>query len=224
MQASEILTQASDLLFDETNVRWPETELLRWMTAAQRQIVLHRPDAYAINQSVQLVAGTKQSLPSNGIRLLRVVRNMGSDGSTPGRAIRWIDQDIMDAHVPAWHTETAATAVKHAMTDERDPKNYYVYPPVPASPQVHVEIIFSSEPSALTDGTDTIAIDSIYAGPILDFVLFRAFAKDTGHTVNERRSLQHLNHFHTALGVKSNIDLAMAPENNQDTPNTTTIR
>jgi len=85
MQAKAILDKAEVLLLDPTNVRWPRNQLLDYLNDGQREVVIYRPDASMEDRVVALVdASTRQTLPANGLRLLDVVRNMGTDGATPG--------------------------------------------------------------------------------------------------------------------------------------------
>lgn len=146
----EILSRAGVILQDTTSVKWPIAELLDWLHDAQREIVLRKPDAYSKNTSIQLtVSQTKQSIPSDGVMLLDVVRNLGTDGSTPGRAITRTERPILDQQRPDWHTDTPSATVKHYMFNEKDPKTFYVYPPQPGSSPGHVEIIYSAAPDPL---------------------------------------------------------------------------
>lgn len=73
---ASVISRVESILQDAGNIRWPESELLLWVNDAQREIALLKPDATATNTSSLLVAGTKQTIPDDGNRLLRVVRNM----------------------------------------------------------------------------------------------------------------------------------------------------
>lgn len=150
---NSILERAATIVQDETGTRWPESELLKWLNDGQREIVLLKPDAYAQNESVALVAGTKQSIPAAGLSLIDVVRNMGTNGSTPGRAARLIRRKILDEQLPDWHSETAQDEIKHFCFDDRDPKRFYVYPPSDGTSQV--EVVFSSAPVDVAIPTST---------------------------------------------------------------------
>ena len=44
-KAVDILDRASIILQDNTNVRFPNQELLKFFNDAQKEVVLHRPDA-----------------------------------------------------------------------------------------------------------------------------------------------------------------------------------
>ena len=80
LTGANIITRVQDTLQDTTSVRWPEAELLRYINDAQREIVNFRPDSSSKTANMQLATGTLQSLPTEGLRLIKVTRNM-SDAS-----------------------------------------------------------------------------------------------------------------------------------------------
>ena len=82
LTGANIITRVQDTLQDTTSVRWSEAELLRYINDAQREIVNLRPEASADHANVQLVAGTEQTIPDVGLRLIKVVRNMSAAGSS----------------------------------------------------------------------------------------------------------------------------------------------
>jgi len=100
-----IIDRIQTTLQDTTGIRWPVTgELVLWVNDAQREIALLKPDASAANETVTLVTGTKQSIPTSGNRLLRVVRNMSAaSNGTGGRAVRLVSREVLDAQTPLWH-------------------------------------------------------------------------------------------------------------------------
>lgn len=210
---ASLIVRAGDLLQDVTNIRWTQDELLRWLNDGQREIVLQRPEASAVNASVLLVSGTKQTLPALGLRLLDLPRNMGVGGSTPGRAIRLVQREVLDAQLPDWHSSTASVPVKHFMFDERNPRNYYVYPPVPASPTAYAEAIYSTAPTDCTLGGN-LNLDDIYGNVILDYVLYRAYSKDAEYAANGQRAVAYYQVFASALGIKDAADMKASPNKN----------
>ena len=181
--ASALITNVSTVLQDVTNVRWPTAELLTWVNDGQREIALYKPNAFIINAAVQLVAGTKQTLPSTAVSLVDVVRNLGTSGSTPGRAIRTVSREILDAQTPYWHNAATAAEVIHFTYTPLDLKHFYVYPPQPASGQNQVELIYVASP---TDATlsSVISLDDVYVTALMDYTLYRAYSKDAEYAAN----------------------------------------
>ena len=200
------------LLQDETNVRWTEAELLGWINSGQREVAIAKPNALTSNTTMQLTASaTKQTIPATGIQLMEVVRNMGADGLTPGRAITGIDRSVLDMTIPTWHSDAnAAGVVKHFTFDPRDPKTFYVYPKAPAT-ALYIELVISINPAQLASLAGNIAYDDIYETVLIDYVLYRAYAKDSKHTANMQRSTNHYQAFQNALGLKSRGEMMLAP-------------
>jgi hypothetical protein len=206
---NDIVDDAELILQDTTNARWTVLELVSWLNDGQRDIVREKPEAGAINASVALVAGTKQTIPAAGILLIDVVRNMGTDGSTPGWVITVINRKVLDAQIPDWHlTSNAAVVTRHYMFDPRDPRNWYVYPPSDATTQV--EIIYSAVPAIVAAGA-SIGIDDVYRSIILDYVLYRAYSKDADFAPNIQRASGHLGAYMNALGLQERAETLVSP-------------
>lgn len=177
--AGEILSRVAKTLFDETNTRWVEAELLEYLADAQKEIVLLKPTAYTKNESVQLVPGTIQTLPTGGVALVDIGGNMGADGLTPGRDVSQIDRTALSASRPDWRSSTASLIARHFIYDDRDPVHFEIYPPRP-SPAGYVQISFAAEPPAIADTNSVIQLSEIYDTPLYYLVLSRAFTKSTG--------------------------------------------
>lgn len=219
--ASAIIDKAEIILQDTTNVRWTTDELLGWLNDAQREIALIKPDASVKTSAVQLTSGTKQTLGSgstaDAIMLLKVVRNMGTDGTTAGNAIRVVSGEILDAQRPGWHSETSTAAVVHAVYDPRNPKQFYVYPPNTGTG--YVELMYSATPTAVGTLGSTITVDDVFSNAILDYILFRAYSKDVEYAGNAARAEKHYLAFANSMGLSTtniathNTNLEQAPFN-----------
>jgi len=204
---TNIINRAQVLIQDTTGVRWPTSELLDWINDGQREVCLFKPSVGAKNETLSLVAGTKQSIPASGLGLLRVVRNMTAAGAG-ARAVRIINREVLDTQLPDWHSTTGTADVKHYMFDDLDPTTYYVYPPNNGNGKL--EVIYAATPSAVTS-SDDISIPDVYANSLLDYVLFRAYGKDSDHAGNAQRSVQHYQLFTASLGMKTQTDGVTSP-------------
>ena len=61
VSVQSVIDRVQVTLQDTTGVRWPvANELVLWVNDAQREIALFKPDASAQNETITLVAGTKQ--------------------------------------------------------------------------------------------------------------------------------------------------------------------
>lgn len=206
--AQDIIDRAEIVLQDTTNVRWPETELLGWLNDGQREVVRVKPDSNATNESMSLVAGTKQSIPAAGLSLIDVIRNMGTGGSTPGNVIRRIDRKILDDQVPGWHSASQVSTINHYTFDDRDPKRFYVYPPADGTTQV--EVVYAAAPSDIVVGA-TITVDDIYANALMDYILYRAYLKDADYAADDARAQAAYQSFLRSLGMQDKQEMSDDP-------------
>lgn len=198
----------------EAGTRWTNEELIGWLNESYQAITVVKPDASSINADLQLVAGTKQTIPDAGLRLLEVVRNTSEQSNGMGILVatrRSIDQTRRN-----WHRDSSSYSIEQYMFDDLDPTHFYVYPP--ARTGAKVEIIYSSvpEPHSKTGGLaaiedDVIRLPDAYAPSMTDYVLYRAYSKDAGHAANLNRASMHLNAFNNALGLKAQTDISNSP-------------
>lgn len=213
---NSVIDKVQETLQDTGGIRWNETnELIQWLNDAQREIALLKPDATSENTTVTLVTGTKQTIPSDGNRLLRVIRNMSAASSgNGGRSIRLVARDVLDTQTPTWHdpavTGDAAhtNVVKNYIYDEQDPKNYYVFPGV--SGDTYIEIVYSKNPATVAAG-DNLSVDDMYANAVQNYILYMAFMKESEAAGNAQRASSHYNLFTAAITGKAQIDTITTP-------------
>ena len=179
--ASSLIAEAENALNDTENEYWTEAELLGYLNEGCRAAVLQLPEANTITATIQLVQGTKQTLPADGFRLFDIIRNMGTDGNTPGRAIRACERSALDQDTPDWHSRPANNVVRQFIHDIRNRNVFYVVPPQPENDRGRVEITYAKIPANVAIDA-AIPIDDIYHPAILAFMLHRAYAKDTNAT------------------------------------------
>lgn len=177
--AGEICSRASKTLFDETQVRWKEAELLEYLSDAQKEAVLLKPTAFTKNEAAKLQPGTVQSLPAGGVALVDIGGNMGADGTTPGRGVTQIDRTVLESVRPDWRAAKASVTAKHYLYDDRDPTRFEIYPPQP-DPAGYMQISYGAEPPALSDVDDDLSLSAIYDTALYYLVLARAFTKSSG--------------------------------------------
>lgn len=218
--AASVLDRASKVIQDTTNVRWPTVELVQWLNDGQREIILHRPDANPKTAQVTLAAGTRQTLVggtgSGGVgsnispaKLLDVICNVSGVARTT--AVRLIEREILDSQTASWHGSTAVASASHYMVDHRDPLAFYVYPPALATSKV--EVLFTAYPTDLVDpvGATTISLPDIYGNALLDYMLYRAYSKDSEYAGNATRAQFHYASFANSLGIELKGTLMMGP-------------
>lgn len=207
--AKAIIDKATIQLIDLANIRWTRAELLSWLNDGMRQIVTIQPSASSTTVSKQLVAGTRQTLPDDGWLLLAVYRNMGTNGTTPGRAIRIISREIIDGFNPDWHTDTAKAEVRNYVYTNQDQLAFYVYPPNTGTQ--YVELNYSAQVADLTSETDVIPIFDIFQSALVDYILYRACSKDAEYAPGLQLAQGYMATFVAAIQGKSESEVTNDP-------------
>lgn len=216
ISASSVIRRAVDTIQDNTSIRWPVSELVRYLNDGQREVVLYRPDAMVTNAAITLVAGPKQSLPTNGSKLIDIIRN--TTGTK--RSVRSTNRTILDTQAPNWYNLTGVTEVLHYTYDPRDPKVFYVYPPAAAS-GASLEVVYSAYPTDIVEPADgalytavtgSISLPDIYGNVLGDYILYRAYTKDSEYAGNAQRAQAHYAAFQGALSTEMSGTVGVAPK------------
>lgn len=212
--AQAIVDEVRKTLNDKGSTKkWSDSDLTNYLNGALLQLALVRPDATAKTESALLVAGSKQTLPAGGLRLLDVTRNMGTNGTTPGAVVSVADKDSMGLFKSDWHSQAQASEVENYIYDERNPKTYFVSPPVTSSPAVYVEMVYSAIPTAVLSANlaVNIPVDDVYKGPVLDWMLHLSFGVEIISVNSQRLSKEYERSFYQSLGIKYTADIGYSP-------------
>jgi hypothetical protein len=213
--ASAIIDTVEEILDDTENDRWSEASLLGYLNTIQGSIVGFKPNTNVENEAVICIAGTKQSIPTAGIQLINIVRNMGTDGTVPGRSVVKGDLEQFNVIERDWHSETAAVATELFFFDDQDPRHFYVYPPQPASGFGYLEQVYSKAPTDIIISS-AITLSDIYEDIIKNGILYLAYARETdSDSLNQSRAYFEL--FATQLGRRDLIEKQYEPQKRGDT-------
>ena len=226
--ARDIFEKAGILLNDTGKLssvrRWPLLELCGWLNDGLGAIVIQKPSATAKNVTLPLVRGTLQTIPDGYVSILRPVRNMRNESSDrqPRRTISVVSNEQLSDVNPAWHDEYSvnyAQQVKHFVVDEVNPRAFYVYPGNGGTGAM--EAVLRAEPQVvapLNEYVDELSsyeveieLEDIYAGVLLDYVLYRARSKDAQDAGSATRATLHYQQFANALGIKINVEANTSP-------------
>lgn len=214
--ANDYIVDLAELYGDEEQVsgdyvRVKTATWIRYLNAAVRTLILVRPDAGAVTESVQLVAGPKQTLPTAALRLLDITRNMGTDGATAGKIITPSDRKHIDYSNLLWPAGTAGTAVENYSYDNNVPRIFYCTPPVHATTAVYVEMSTSQLPTAMTTTSSDDGIEDIFFEPMLQFCLYKAYSADD-ESSERAKAQEHLDNFFRLLGIELDSSQKAGPE------------
>ena len=204
-----IVSKARLILIDPDGVRWSDSELVGWLSDAERATVMAIPSASSVVYTSPLIAGTRQTIPLKGYMLLSLKRNIAANELSAGRAIRVVSQELMDAFNPDWHTATADPVVQNYMFDPQDSKSFLVFPPNDGTGKV--EMIYSVYPAPKSLLTELIEVADIYQTALLNYILSRAYQKDGDFTTGMALANNYLQLFTMALGATEQGSLGNNP-------------
>lgn len=199
----------------ESQRRWPwspdpsglRASLTEFLNAAIRQVALVRPDSVASTGALRLAPGASQRVPASSTTLLDIVRNLGADGATPGNPIVQVSKEA--SMVYDWK-RTGATVEAYQYDALDDPSVFRVFPAVPASKPVWVEVVTSLVPPVVSSPNDVVPLASSFAGPLEHWMLYQVLAGDNSAS-NLSKAQQHWQAFYQALGVKIQSDMQFMP-------------
>ena len=197
MTVADVLKRANYVLNDTSNVRWTLDEILLWITDAMREIGRRNPGAMSRRKVLTLVAGTRQTIADDAMRLMDAVRNINADDS-PGRVLTVIDRTQLDAQDPDWHMASQTGRIRHVMYDPTsDTLGFFVYPPAKAGTKI--EVIDSALLTPVTSKDDVLPVRDQYLGAIVSYVLYRSLSKES-EDASGQLAAAHYSAFANSLG------------------------
>lgn len=215
--ASTIIARVRRQLVDEKSIQhWSDTELLGWISDGQRAIMIASPSLNEVTQSLKLDAGTRQTLPAGAHILLSIKRNMGTDGLTPGRAIRVVAREVLDTMNPDWHSAPKVATVENYVYDPEQQVSFYVYPP--SNGNGYIEASFAKIPSELSASTNPIEVSDIFQTALFDYVMFRAHQKDSDYSAGDNKAQMYLQLFTAFIGQQNNTQVNEDPNTELGSP------
>lgn len=214
-----VISKAQTLLQDATSVRWPLLELQGWLNDAYREAVNLRPDCNTLVGTFTCAAGPRQNITAQfpaALRLIEVVRNLAA--TSDKRAVTLTTRKTLDGQLRTWYANTQVATIEQYVFDPRTPKEFLVYPP--ATTLAQLEVVYSAVPTAHeltseqlanTATTEVIRIDDSYANALIDYIMYRAYSKNTESTTNASKAGAYYQAFQNALGVKGQTEAASQP-------------
>lgn len=202
---AHLIDMALETLQDDptTPVHWTKQNLVNWYNLGARETVVFAPEANTVFETMKLAAGVKQSAPANRLALLDVIRNMGNDGLTAGDGITRTDLRILTAYSRAWGIATAVATVKNWAPESLTA--FYVSPP--SDGVGYVEIKVSAVPTAVVYDVPgvwesaLVGVAEKYVNAVLNWILYRAYQKDSDYPGNESRSRNFYKQFLLSCGA-----------------------
>lgn len=182
-------------LNDPKGENWSLTELLRYLNDGLQLMVQYVPHEFSKVKTDTLVAGAEQSLPAQGVELVEILANVNANDTYADVPFETTKRSLSLGD-PAWRQASPGTAKEWAK-DPSSPTTYWVSPPAAAGNKVEIEYI--EHPSTLVIN-GVLPIHGDLEPALADYVLYRAFSKDTDYAGEAGLSTLHYNSFLSAVG------------------------
>ncbi|MCX7132159.1 DUF6682 family protein [Aeromonas sp.] len=206
MLVSEMLNRASIELTDTQRISWGLDDLISYYNSAISAVASARPDIFIKTQLFACAAGTRQTAPAGTIKLIDVERN-----TLTGKTIRYVSRADLESLIPSWASSTGGVETELYVHEPTNITAFWLYPGVQAG--VNVDLVLSILPATVTKGTVesgvNVQVDDRYITPCLDWIMYRAFMRDSEVTANASRGQLHLQSFKQALSVSTETDATM---------------
>jgi hypothetical protein len=190
--------------------RWTKPEMLGYVASAVAALHFYKPDLFQARALVRLRPGDVQQVDGSHSRILSLEDNADANGAV-GAPIYASNHDTTKAlRRPNQFSPMEPYRVRSCAVDKDNPRVYYVNPPAPEYPRAHAWGFFQFSPPEIVDAGQDIELPATDAAgwfnALLDFVLFRAFAKDTESNTSRTKSRDHEIAFMNAVGAKNRLD------------------
>lgn len=192
--ASTVIGNARRLLLDTNNAvqRWDDATLLAILNEGQKALVLLNPRATSKTTRLDLVAGTQQRIPADGMVFFGCTRNVSAAG-IPGRAITLVAFEAINLGAPRWHAGGSSLDVWQFSPDPVDPCGFYVFPAV--SLGARVEVSYAAMPADVPSLSGALSVPDWYAPALVDYVIYRALSENDGDAPARERAQTHYVYF-----------------------------
>ena len=199
MKAGNVIDLFSDAVGDPERQTWSKDDALMYLNQAILWCSMLRPESTVVMSILDLVAGTKQTLPADCLQLITCYRNVNADGLPVGTSIRLIDRMALDDVQSAWHYATPDKNVYEYFFDDRMPNFFWTNPLLTGA---RIEIAYSRSPARLDCCDDDLPVLDSYVEAILEQMLYRALTRDSRLTDLGQKGFRHLANAFQFLGLK----------------------
>jgi len=206
--ASTIVDEAATLLLDTAHRTWPLAELLGYLNEALRATAFVKPDMYTVEEAFTPTVGVLQNLPSDGVAFMDITQNLIGRK----RNVTQADEGLLEEANRFWPAATPQAEVEHFTADPRNPRRFRVFPPADGTGSV--QILYGAVPPTIVYDTEDIPVPDSFQTALLDFVLSRAYAKNSKKQDMAKSSF-YRQAWAAALGLKSQAQIAIAPHTSQ---------
>lgn len=212
--AADILARVRTITTDAGGVFWGFYEAQQWLNEGLDLLVTLKPDENTLPAVMDVVSGALQVIPATAKAFIRAVRNV------EGPAIYHADRADLEAYEPMW-MDAEGEWVRHAMFDEKHPRNFWIYPQpystFGATPKIEiicsypfaaVDIYLANNALNPSPAVTTISVSNPTA--MVDYVLGRQYQQQN-EAGAQQRAANHLQSFFTLMGMANEARMYANP-------------
>ena len=184
------------------------SELLSYLRDALASLSSYRPDAFSTTENITLQPGRMQRLPEGAVSLSSIDSNVDGSESPVLNANHSLARAFYAKQCGEDNSSKDCAGqpqyrVRTYTYDPKAPKVFYVSPPVPGSGQFSVQatVVRNAPEIDASDWFATLDIDLKYVPIVKDYMLAKAYGKETESVTSMRLASSHLASFYQALGV-----------------------
>lgn len=197
---------ASAQLKDEMGVEWPPSKTLPYLNLFLLETINLQPEAYPVEENIDLAANVRQSLGETDIALIDALYILTVAGSveTPISAVRLINKKNMDHIYPGWVAAAPSAYIAFIIKDDSNPKVFFTYPPSDGTG--FVKLLVSQTPPVIDTDTTELPFDNSYYPACVDYLIYRCLAEETTIPNAQAKSQFYYNKYLQDLGLKRNTE------------------
>lgn len=197
--------ELNDLEPGNEHVRWTEEELAEYLTGAIAQLAALKPTLFTTFVDLVLAPGTIQSVPADYTELIDITLNINADGSEGSPITKASFSAARALGRPSCAVFRDGYEVRSYTTHPDNDTFFYVDPPAPYQENMpRVRALVQLAPNVITSPTDAVVMANTtpetYREALKDWMLYRAFAKDTESTDSFQKSQAHYKAFMQFVG------------------------
>ena len=165
--------------------------------------VLVKPDSSTSFMTATLDAGEVQNLPEGALRLLDSYYRLDGSGNTAGY-VTMVEREEFD------FLPTPAGPVRHIAYSEKIPGKFWVSPSAASGEKIM--LLCSVVPNPVSDKDNAFPLSPKYSIPVVEYMLYLIFRRDSERSPNAARAQQHRQAFFDLLQVKNSSDALVSAE------------
>lgn len=194
----------NDMEAGHEHTRWPESELLVYLTEAISAIAQGKPSVFTVSAQISLAPGSTQRLPDAYCKLLNIQFNVNQDGSEGSNVLPGVYELQQAFQKPFCSFDGVIQSYSYFPSSDR---YFDVTPAVPQglsyTPQVRAILMVT--PQVVTDSNQPLFFPgsdpSLYQAALVDWLLYRCYSKDEQSNTSLERSQAHFKSFMTYVGI-----------------------